>query len=294
LQRSRCVKRVQIAVAIAALLVLAGLLGLQRMRQYVETDPRFCASCHMQSPEFALWTSGSHKAVACQKCHHSTPEESVQMLRSFLAGASPDTNRSTHAKIEIGSCAGCHLSHDREWVQVGASRGHRIHAIEQKISCITCHGAGVHRFEPIAATCKSCHSAQSVRAPGMQQVHCFACHDFLSAGSDLRPTRRDCLKCHQEQGLHPARFPDKGPMQFACGSCHRPHAEPGKDVVACVSCHANLAGLHQNAAHRDCARCHRPHGWNSEVADCLRCHKEAASHDVTLTCRSCHRWRASP
>ena len=287
-------KRIQLLVAIAAMLGMAGLLGFQRLRAYVAQDPRFCATCHKQSPDFALWSAGAHSAVACQKCHHATPEEGVQMLRAFLAGSAPERPGARHARIELGACASCHLSHDRDWQQVGASRGHRIHAIEQKIACIRCHGGAMHRFEPVAASCRSCHGEHAVSAVGMQQVHCFACHDFLTTGTDLRPTRRDCLKCHQQEGLHPARFPEKAPMQFACAGCHRPHAPAGQERVSCAGCHPDLAGLHRKPGHRDCSRCHRPHAWTSESADCLRCHKEAASHDAHLTCQPCHQWRAAP
>ncbi len=283
-------KRVHVVVAAAAVLVIGGLTGFQRLRTYVAQDPRFCATCHQQSPDFALWTAGAHGSVACQKCHHATPDEGVQMLRAFLEGSTPDRKGGQHAHIELGACASCHLSHDKEWVQVGASRGHRIHAIEQKIACVTCHGGAMHRFEPVVASCKSCHGEHTVSAAGMQQVHCFACHNFLSTGDDLKPTRRDCLRCHQQEGLHPARFPENAPMQFACAGCHRPHAPAGQDRVACTTCHAKLGGLHRNAAHRDCAKCHRPHGWTSEPADCLRCHRDAASHDARLTCGSCHAW----
>lgn len=288
-------KRLQLVLGVGFAAVFAVILGVQRLRAYVDEDPRFCATCHRQSPEFALWTSGSHGGVACQKCHHSTPEQSLAMLRAFLAGASPGKSGQSHAPLEIGACAACHLTHDKEWVQVGASRGHRIHAVEQKIACVRCHGGGVHAFEPVVASCKSCHGDHAVRAAGMQQLHCFACHDFLSIEKTLRPTRRDCLRCHREQGVHPSRFPENAPMSFACSSCHKPHAPPEAERVGCETCHGKLqkAGLHRLPAHRDCLQCHRPHGWTSEVADCIRCHKDAAAHDAHLNCSQCHSWRGS-
>ncbi|MFL5437808.1 MAG: hypothetical protein ACJ79W_01485 [Myxococcales bacterium] len=287
--------RVRILGAVAAAAFAGLAFGAVRVRRYVQEDPRFCASCHKTSPEFALWMSGGHGEVACQKCHHSTLDQSVAMLRGFFAGTRPGDGE-THALPEIGACASCHLSHDKSWVTVGASRGHRIHAVEQKIGCIRCHGGAVHRFEPASARCKECHGEHAVRAEGMQKLHCFACHDFLSVEGTLRPTRRDCLRCHRAEGVHPARFPDDAPMQFACASCHRPHAPVQRERVACESCHSALAaaGLHGLRAHRECARCHKAHAWRSESADCLRCHRDAASHAARLTCSECHRWQGSP
>ena len=283
-------KRLQLLLGIAAIAVIAALLGLRRLKTYIDEDPRFCASCHKQSPEFALWNNSAHGAVTCQKCHHSTPEQSVAMLRAFLAGAQPGGSESSHAPVEIGSCASCHLTHDKQWVQVGASRGHRIHAVEQKIACVRCHGGGVHSFEPASASCQGCHGEHAVRASGMQQLHCFACHDFLSVETSLRPTRRDCLRCHQAQGIHPARFPENAPMRFACANCHKPHAAPNAERLRCESCHKEVtrAGLHKLPAHRDCAKCHKPHAWTAEREDCLRCHKDFAPHLIDLNA-----WRGS-
>src|ERR1041385_7794183 len=95
--------------------VLAGfaITGWTRLRGWVSDDPRFCASCHKASAEFALWSNEGPARVACQKCHHTTPEQGVEMLRAFVAGKTPGGG---HAPVEIGSCAACHLTHDKQWV----------------------------------------------------------------------------------------------------------------------------------------------------------------------------------
>ena len=278
--------RLRLLISLGVALALAGFVGFTRLQAYVKEDARFCASCHQASPEFAIWSGGQHGGVTCQKCHHASTEESLVMLRSFLGGARP----AQHAPFEIGACASCHLSHDKEWVTVGASRGHRVHAVEQKIACVKCHGGGVHRFEPPVASCQGCHGAHAINVPRMQKLHCLACHDFLSVETTLRPTRRDCLRCHRELGVHPSLFPDDAPMRFACAGCHKPHAPPGDERVSCESCHTALAGagLHRLPAHRDCVQCHRPHLWKSACADCQGCH-----HGMTLlTCASDRPWRA--
>ena len=111
---------------VGLLLFLAAVAGTWRLKRFVDTDPRLCAQCHRASPEFSLWAKGTHKSVSCQRCHHSTPEQGLAMLRAFVAGKSPSGSKA-HAPVEIGSCASCHLSHDGNWPQVGNSRGHRIH-----------------------------------------------------------------------------------------------------------------------------------------------------------------------
>jgi hypothetical protein len=286
------------SLVLAAGLLLSALafLGAVRIKRFVDEDPRLCAQCHRASPEFALWNQGSHRGVACQKCHHSTSEQGLAMLRAFLAGK-PASGRETHAQVEVGTCASCHLSHDPHWPQVGGSRGHRIHFEEKKIACVTCHASGVHGFEPASASCRSCHGQHTVRESGMQKLHCFACHDFLSRDAGLRPTRRDCLRCHRDEGVSPARFADDAPMQFACGACHKPHARPpSPEHVACSTCHQQMgrAGLHARADHASCRDCHRAHLWRATAGDCLQCHAQATLHAGGKACTACHAFGGAP
>ncbi len=289
-------------VAGALVLVALAVLGARRLVAYVDTDPGLCAQCHRTSPEFALWTSGSHRSVACQRCHHSTREQQLAMLKAFLMGRS-SADHKDHGMVEVGACAACHLSHDANWPQVGASRGHQVHVTREKIGCLTCHAAGLHGFEPAVSSCKNCHGEHAVREATMGKLHCFACHNFLSADPGLRPTRRDCLRCHRAEGVLPARFADDAPMQFACGECHKPHAIPPQpERVACEACHAGVAraGLHGWRGHGACLRCHHAHTWRSEVKDCLACHPRAASSHFSQaltegrSCTSCHGFRGAP
>ncbi len=281
----------QVALLALAAALVAAIYGVARLKHYVDTDPALCAHCHRASPEFALWTKGSHRSVACQRCHHSTPEEGLAMMRAFLAGKNPDGSK-PHAKVEVGACAACHLSHDPQWPQIEGSRGHRIHAVEHKIECVRCHAAGVHGFEPVVASCKGCHGEHTVRETGMEQLHCFACHNFLSADPGLRPTRRDCLRCHRAEGVLPARFSDDAPMQFDCGHCHKPHAKTvAAEMVACSSCHQQMAraGLHALRGHASCKDCHTAHLWRTDqTRGCFRCHGGATEHARGRPCAACH------
>ena len=281
---------VHLGLAAAAAAVVLAAYGVGRLKRYVDSDPGLCAQCHRASPEFALWNNGSHRTVACQRCHHSTPEEGLAMLRAFLAGRSPNGDH-PHGRVEVGACASCHLSHDPQWPQIEGSRGHLIHVVERKIACVTCHAAGVHGFEPVVDSCRSCHGEHTVRESGMEKLHCFACHNFLSTDPGLLPTRRDCLRCHRAEGVLPARFSDTAPMQFDCGYCHQPHARTtAGEMVDCSTCHREVqrAGLHSLHGHTSCTRCHVPHLWRAATGLCARCHGSSADHARGRRCAACH------
>lgn len=277
--------------AIAAVGLVAGFL---RFKRFVDEDPRLCATCHRASPEFALWMGGSHRGVSCQRCHHSTPEQGVAMLRAFLAGKKPSGK---HAEVEVGSCEQCHFSHDPRWPQVGESEGHRLHHKEKGIACVRCHAASMHGFEPVAQKCQECHPGHAVGMEGMQALHCFACHEFLTNEPGLRPTRHDCMRCHTAAGINAPMKEHGAPMEMSCASCHRPHSKQAT-LAACTDCHvrAKMAkgGLHASRGHARCTDCHRPHVWTPEAAGCLACHADAKTHAASRACAGCHSFRGAP
>ena len=273
----------------AALAAFAAVLGFLRFKRFVDEDPRLCATCHRASPEFALWTGGTHKSVACQRCHHATPRQGVAMLGAFVAGRKPEGK---HAAVQVGACASCHLSHDPQWPQVGGSRGHRIHVEENKIACVRCHAASMHGFEPVASKCVECHAGKVVKVEKMHQLHCFACHEFLTNEPGLRPTRRDCMRCHTAQGIRAPMKEHGAPMEMSCAACHRPHAVDGRTLAACAECHTPAlmakGGLHARKGHARCVDCHPPHLWTPAADGCLRCHAKAPAHARGKACLECH------
>jgi hypothetical protein len=290
---SRNAKRILLGVgAIAAFAVV---LGFLRFKKFVDEDPRLCATCHRASPEFALWLGGTHKSVACQRCHHSTPRQGVAMLGAFVAGKKPEGK---HAQVQVGACASCHFSHDPQWPQVGGSRGHRIHVEENKIACVRCHAASMHGFEPVATRCVECHPGHAVNLAKMQQLHCFACHEFLTTEPGLRPTRRDCMRCHTAQGIHAPMKEHGAPMEMSCAACHRPHARDGRTLAACTECHAPglmaKGGLHAAKGHARCLDCHAPHLWAPAPDACARCHERSTAHAHGKACTGCHAFTGAP
>jgi hypothetical protein len=277
----------------AALLVAVAVASGYRFKRFVDEDPRLCATCHRASPEFSIWLGGSHRSVSCQKCHHSTPEQGVAMLRAFMQGKRP---QGRHADVEVGACAACHMSHDVRWKQIGGSRGHRVHVEGQRIACVRCHAATVHGFEPVSATCVGCHGKHLVGVGGMDKLHCFACHEFLTTEPGLRPTRRDCLHCHSAQGINAPMADHGGAMEMACAACHKPHAPPGQAIVACTTCHTQMkkGRLHARPGHATCLDCHRPHTWQASPDACNRCHGDAAGHAKGRACLACHAFGGAP
>ncbi len=289
---SRDVKRLLSGIAVAAALLAT--VGVLRFKRFVDEDPRLCATCHRASPEFALWTNGSHRQISCQRCHHATPAQGVAMLRAFLAGKTP---AGKHAQVEVGACASCHFSHDPQWPQVGGSRGHKLHHEELHIACVRCHSESMHGFEPLVSKCQECHPGHAVGVKGMEALHCFACHNFLSTDPGLRPTRRDCMRCHTAQGIHaPLSGHGAGVMEMSCAACHKPHAAEGQRLLACTRCHPLMAkgGLHAKAGHARCVECHPPHTWKADDAACRRCHAGAAAHAGGKACAGCHAFGGAP
>ncbi len=290
---SRNAKRLLAGVAVLAAFTVV--LGFLRFKRYVDEDPRLCATCHRASPEFALWLGGTHRSVACQRCHHSSPRQGLAMLGAFVAGKKP---AGEHAEVEVGACASCHFSHDPRWPQVGGSRGHRIHVEDEKVACVRCHAASMHGFEPVAAKCAECHPGHAVNLEKMHELHCFACHEFLTNEPGLRPTRHDCMRCHSAEGINAPMKEHGAPMEMSCAACHRPHAKDGSTLTACVQCHTPdqmaKGGLHARRGHRRCLDCHVPHLWTPEPKSCLRCHGDVPPHAKGGACGTCHSFRGAP
>jgi hypothetical protein len=157
----------------------------------------------------------------------------------------------------------------------------------------------MHGFAPVAQKCQECHPGHAVGMEGMQALHCFACHDFLADQGGLRPTRRDCMRCHTAQGIHAPMTPHGAPgAGMSCSGCHRPHRPKGQTLAACGECHTpdrmRQGGLHAIGGHAACLECHRPHTWKSAPEDCRRCHRLDPVHAGKRACSDCHDFTGAP
>lgn len=304
-------------LGVPLILIAAGVAYFEFV-DYVETDPRFCSQCHREQPGYTLWVRSQHKTVVCQECHHETREEALRILVRYLSDgmARDQGGRSGHTSPVIAdACARCHVSHDDRWPQIGFSIGHRVHVERAKIDCLRCHGQTIHGVESAADLCADCHEdlmvlrGSDVSGP-MHEVHCLACHNFLTTDEDMAPSRRRCLECHGSHDMLEAVFPADAPMgKLLCYACHRPHQPQGERLVDCAECHAAIggAGLHGRIGHGaepapgetlpdgvepiDCGRCHPAHGWRPRQRGCLDCHPDQVSHYRHRRCWSCHGFR---
>lgn len=280
-RHQRITRGATLVVAVVGALALVGVL--KTFRDYVQTNPRFCGSCHEVAPEIAIWTESAHRGIRCQRCHHNEPADGLRVLKVYLAGGSIGPE---HAPIRVESCTGCHRSHDERWPSIVASVGHRIHVDRARVPCTTCHGRQMHFDRPARVSCLGCHADRGEGATH-EKVHCLACHDFISGGEVIRPTRGDCLGCHANRDA-PIRVSATAPMQLACYACHRPHA--GGGLVPCAECHRRreLAGMHDRPGHQACETCHEAHEWVTTRQHCFRCHENLGDHYADQTCSSCH------
>ncbi|MBM4387022.1 MAG: hypothetical protein FJ088_04740 [Deltaproteobacteria bacterium] len=280
---------ITIAAIILGTITFAGYFLLSG---FVKNDPMFCAHCHQMRETFEIWTDRSHKKITCQSCHHTDAARNLSLLVNFLLSDTVDVG--THASVRVSTCVSCHASHDPKWIQIGESIGHRTHHEKQKIECTACHSSSSHKFEPPIQICGKCHEDHIVKAKGMERFHCLTCHNFLTVDKNLKPSRKDCLKCHQNEGLRKGRFDDDAPMQFICNSCHHPHLEKEPSLISCEKCHEKIpeAGLHSLAGHKtDCTSCHEAHLWKSNAENCRSCHKKLSTHFPNKSCNECHSFR---
>ncbi|MBI4402704.1 MAG: hypothetical protein HY537_01005 [Deltaproteobacteria bacterium] len=266
------------------------------LKHYLETNSAFCSQCHKTQTEYMLWSQSSHKGIVCQKCHHETAKESLQVLLNY-AYKSDKVQKKVHSpKVAIDACASCHFHHDPKWPQIGGSFAHKVHVVDHKIGCLDCHARSIHSFTATVDACIECHKPHKLLVSGMEALHCFACHNFLNNEKTLLPSRRLCEDCHRSRGVMAPPFPKNAHMvKFPCWACHRPHEEKKPSQVACRSCHDQIArhGLHKVKQHTNCIDCHQPHEWEPKQRECIKCHRDKVSHHAHKECWECHSFKSA-
>jgi nitrate/TMAO reductase-like tetraheme cytochrome c subunit len=284
-------------VAVIAMVMMAGAsYAGWRVYNYIEHDPTFCTSCHLMKDPFERWSESGHKDVNCHTCH---PGNMINNLRQLYLTATNSRDRvEEKAEVPREICSGCHLSNDPEWKQVEATVGHKIHAVDNKIDCITCHGAGVHEFVPTDEMCRKCHGDLKIAFEKMNTNHCTTCHKFLAKGREsLVPQIEDCAECHTRQvGAPPAIDAGWHPDQ-PCSMCHPVHDKPLAEAepvertglaVTCEKCHEQVVPT----SHDSCRDCHPPHAQFNPKQQCAGCHQDrqkAVEAPSQHECGDCHR-----
>ena len=283
--------------------VLIAMYGSWRYTaHYVQTDPRYCAQCHVTQDQFMFWARDAHQKVACQSCHKQTLEQAADMFRAYVTQAKPvpATGRGARLhdpEVPMSACATCHFDKTGDVPNIAGSAGHELHLKQPNVTCKSCHGQSLHRYANAIDSCHTCHEKQTVRIAGMATLHCNACHSFRNKAATLLPSEHDCVDCHASRGIEIRDYSkDHHMANFACSVCHRPHDATPQGLTGCTSCHTHMErrGLHAQENHQRCTDCHKAHTWRVTNTECLACHTtlqadgNGKAHGDGAACQSCH------
>lgn len=272
---------------------------------YMQHDNDFCNSCHVMEEPFERFQSSEHSELLCHDCHQQSIFASTRQLYLWVENRPDEIG--PHAPVPIGVCAACHITQDPDstWQRISATAGHRVHleadtSALQDVTCVTCHGAEVHRFAPADQTCgqSGCHDPGKTEVvlgdmAGQTGFHCVMCHQFTAPVSEempidtaraaLVPELSSCSSCHEmEKVLVGLVDPEADPHDAVCGTCHNPHTQesPAEAANRCAECHApadTLTPFHRGLSDgvlENCQGCHAPHTFEVDGENCVACHAD--------------------
>lgn len=249
-------------------------------------DVRACSSCH----KFAESDKSAHGGAACTGCHK--PHDFGLELTSVSTCTGCHAQRVEQVSTNKGhqACTGCHqgLPHHPETQKVACSQCHQGEAGRVKAGHAQCTQCHEPHSGAQAATCGSCHKAEQQSAPKGHQA-CVGCHEPHQG----LPVQKACTGCHEMEAKSP-----HAKVSTGCQTCHRPHGPKGvASVPACSSCHevAKLPGLHSEAKHQVCQKCHTGHDDAAAPKRqfCVTCHTDRQNHfPESPRCASCHLFTA--
>jgi hypothetical protein len=288
--------------------------------------PAACANCHKN-----VHSDHPKQAGSCVGCHDPHPNQAVEGVGAKACSSCHSFAKSDHEAHKGTECTGCHKPHQfgLELTSVATCKGCHSERVHETASnkghqeCTKCHQGLPHHPEPMKADCASCHQREAKLANPNHQA-CTQCHEphsgaqSAACGSCHRaeqqtapkghqacvschephaglPAQKACADCHRDEKQSP-----HGQLGSGCQTCHRPHGPKGvASVPACSTCHqlAKLPGLHQEAKHQPCGRCHSGHEDPSAPKReiCVGCHKDRTNHfPQSPRCASCHLFTAGP
>lgn len=259
--------RRQILLGVLILAVIGFSLGGYRFYDYIENDPSFCGSCHIMETAWKTWNEGPHKSINCHVCHRQGIEDRTRIVWSWAVSNIQKVSPHTH--LDKSVCESCHLNDEVKWPQISKTAGHDVHVVKAGLQCLSCHLPSLHAVKPKAEDCVKCHAQARINIGGMAGFHCTTCHQFLvPKGASLEPKRELCLNCHAGMKLKGETFPARAPMQFECGTCHKPHTQPILKFNDCLGCHPQVAEDKRHLERKaltNCVTCHRPHSWKARA-----------------------------
>lgn len=235
---------------ILALLLVVGF----RAYRYTQNNPQFCRSCHLMETPFQLWQGSVHSTVNCHSCHESSIRTSLSQV--WETATRHPSQVTKHAVVPDRTCRACHVGPGGT-PDITGTDVHAVHADRQKIQCTTCHGVSLHVFQAPEAICRQCHQPyekggpQAEKAPGMEDLTCGSCHQYLGRTGSLLPARATCLGCHPQAttaGLHSASMH----ADTDCHICHQVHVEALPSRAPCETCHADKVNHYPGQVCRGC------------------------------------------
>jgi len=230
-------------------------------------NPRMCGTCHSMKSQVALWQSGMHNNVGCDKCHY--PPGSHPMARGRISGAlmlvvnmagkygwfHPESSTAGvryHTIVPQQACIDCHNKANFKYAQTNPDvlkgrvpyKGKRTTQIDHnlmmastisgiKIQCTTCHRRGTgttkHFQVDTEEMCYTCHLSKRTDQPA----------DYMGGTA-----QGSCVPCH-----------DMSKVSANCGYDRAAYAAlEGKED--CLSCHANATKGFGKTPPEACWQCH--------------------------------------
>jgi hypothetical protein len=196
---------------------------------------------------------GSHKNVACAKCH---PKGGFAATKPECSACHPTTKHKSPL-FDATTCARCHTPQQQTFKTFAFDHNNTKFPLEagHRVDCAKCHTAALGGAKP-STVCETCHSTASKHGKRFDKVAggCAACHtgskwtsmkfNHSTTKMELRFKHADikCRACHR--GSSPTQFEDfKGVT--GCKDCHQHatvHADPanpkGKYTTKqCLDCH---------------------------------------------------------
>ncbi len=249
--KSKNVKKIFLIVGVV--LFIFFLLTL-KATTYIE-NPDLCKRCHSMKFYYNTWTESSHSKIGCYDCHFGfTPVAKQESI--------PVTTRQ-YWNIEIG----------KETINVSDTMNRikdtiikintQINNFNARVSEINSKASDLGKVYEIAlgdstsdenpdfwANCLKCHKdllSQNSKVDnyGHSQhfnkgLACNQCHRVVVHGRPLKPTRQECVQCHNKPLTWPSSHQESSfPVthgQSYTGSCTLCH-EKGVKSDLCQNCH---------------------------------------------------------
>jgi hypothetical protein len=164
--------RISIFANIAILIVVAGVSGAAVILHQSDTDPNFCATCHIMQPNVTSYLTGDNldhvhyeAGVQCKECHsdYGIPEEVASGIRFVTNDYELDEN-GVLAKRDFGDeiCTQCHVSLAHVAVQTDFLYYNPHGTRMGTFPCNTCHLSHGEQID----YCSECHTNGGQRMIG--------------------------------------------------------------------------------------------------------------------------------